>query len=122
MPDEGCESRLRKLFLDFILPHDGGATRQCTLCIVWYIKSLEYRKEGGKISMPKGPRGEKRPADTNAAAVLVARIATGEIKEICGPTSGRVRSGKAGGKARAESLSEVERVAIARKAANARWR
>ena len=31
--------------------------------------------------MPKGPRGEKRPADVIGAAVKVAKIATGEIEE-----------------------------------------
>ena len=31
--------------------------------------------------MPKGPKGEKRPADSNANAVLIAKIATGEITE-----------------------------------------
>ena len=33
------------------------------------------------ISMPKGPKGEKRPADVIGAAVTVAKIATGEIEE-----------------------------------------
>ena len=31
--------------------------------------------------MPKGPKGEKRPADVIGAAVMVARIATGEIED-----------------------------------------
>jgi hypothetical protein len=31
--------------------------------------------------MPKGPKGEKRPADVIGAAVKVAKIATGEIEE-----------------------------------------
>jgi len=31
--------------------------------------------------MPKGPRGEKRPADVIGNAVKVAKIATGEIVE-----------------------------------------
>jgi len=31
--------------------------------------------------MPKGPRGEKRPADVVGAAVMVAKIATGEIAD-----------------------------------------
>lgn len=31
--------------------------------------------------MPKGPKGEKRPADVIGAAVMVAKIATGEIQE-----------------------------------------
>ncbi len=30
--------------------------------------------------MPKGPRGEKRPADLIGCAITVARIATGEIE------------------------------------------
>jgi hypothetical protein len=30
--------------------------------------------------MPRGPRGEKRPADVIGAAVIVGRIATGEIE------------------------------------------
>jgi hypothetical protein len=34
-----------------------------------------------KAAMPKGPRGEKRPADVIGAAVMVAKIATGEIQE-----------------------------------------
>ncbi len=71
--------------------------------------------------MPKGPRGEKRPADVIGNAVMVARIATGEIEETIEEKSGRVRSGKAGAKARAEKLTSQERSDIARKAANARW-
>lgn len=31
--------------------------------------------------MPIGPNGEKRPADEIAAALMVAKIATGEIEE-----------------------------------------
>lgn len=31
--------------------------------------------------MPKGPRGQKRPADVVVAAVKVAKIATDEIEE-----------------------------------------
>ena len=29
--------------------------------------------------MPKGPKGEKRPADVNARAVMIAKIATGAV-------------------------------------------
>ena len=32
--------------------------------------------------MPVGPKGEKRPADVNARAVMIAKIATGEIEDI----------------------------------------
>jgi hypothetical protein len=69
--------------------------------------------------MPKGPNGEKRPADVIGAAVLVAKIATGEIEN--NPKSGRVRSGNAGAKARAEKLTGEQRKQIAKKAAAARW-
>ncbi len=31
--------------------------------------------------MPKGPRGEKRPADVIGRAIHIMRIATGEIEE-----------------------------------------
>jgi hypothetical protein len=31
--------------------------------------------------MPRGPKGEKRPADAIGAAIMVGRIATGEIEE-----------------------------------------
>ena len=37
--------------------------------------------------MPKGPRGEKRPADVVGCAVMVAKIATGEIEEQYGTTA-----------------------------------
>ncbi len=69
--------------------------------------------------MPKGPNGERRPADTIGMSVMVAKIATGEIQD--NQKSGRTKSGKAGAKARAESLTSDERKEIARKAANARW-
>ena len=71
--------------------------------------------------MPKGPRGENRPADLIGAAVMVARIATGEIEEAKREPSAKVRSGLAGAKARAEKMSAEDRSAVARKAAGARW-
>jgi len=40
--------------------------------------------------MPKGPKGEKRPADVIGAAVMVAKIATGELEEIARGVLGRV--------------------------------
>ena len=67
--------------------------------------------------MPTGPNGQKRPADTNAAAVMVARIAVGEIDEA--PIS--EPRGRAGGVARAAALSAEERVEIASAGAGARW-
>jgi hypothetical protein len=74
------------------------------------------------ILMPRGPRGEKRPADVIGAAVMVAKIAIGEIEETLEPKSGRTRSGWAGAKARADKLSPEERREIAKKAAAARWK
>jgi hypothetical protein len=32
--------------------------------------------------MPRGPKGEKRPADAIGNAIMIARIATGEIEDI----------------------------------------
>ena len=71
--------------------------------------------------MPRGPQGQRRPADTVGCAIIVARIATGEIKDSVTTSSGRVRSGRAGAKARADKLSPEQRREIARKAALRRW-
>ena len=75
--------------------------------------------------MPKGPRGEKRPADVISAAVKVMRIATGEETEQL--ETGRAKSaaaelGARGGKARALKMSPERRAQIAGKAARSRWR
>jgi hypothetical protein len=51
--------------------------------------------------MPRGPKGEKRPADVIGNAVHVMRIATGEAEEVCGKAPGRAKGGLKGGKARA---------------------
>lgn len=73
--------------------------------------------------MPKGPQGQKRPADTNARAVMVARIATGEIEETPEPIkSAAAELGSRGGKARAKALSGKKRKEIAQKAARSRWK
>ena len=32
--------------------------------------------------MPRGPKGEKRPADAIGNAIVIAKIATGEIEDI----------------------------------------
>ena len=72
--------------------------------------------------MPRGPRGEKRPADVIGTAIMVARIATGEIEDTPGKAPGRAKGGKAGGAARAKALSAKRRKEIAEKAARSRWR
>ena len=71
--------------------------------------------------MPTGPNGEKRPADVVGCAVTVMRIATGEIEDTGYKQPGKRKGGKAGGKARAEALTQEERKAIAREGAAARW-
>ena len=76
--------------------------------------------------MPRGPRGEKRPADVIGAAVQIAKIATGEIIEDLGTTEdgkdkAAVALGRKGGAARAANLSAKKRSEIARKAAAKRW-
>ncbi len=75
--------------------------------------------------MPKGPKGERRPADVIGAAITVAKIATGEIEEATETDDGKnkaaVELGRKGGKARAEKLSKERRSEIARKAAAKRW-
>jgi hypothetical protein len=75
-------------------------------------------------SMPKGPRGEKRPADVIGNAVHVMRIATGEVEDVTrDPAKEHMRrGGLAGGKARAVKLTARKRRAIAQKAAAARWK
>ncbi len=69
--------------------------------------------------MPKGPNGQKRPANAIGCAVMVGQIATGEREDT--RTSGRRNSGIAGAKARAAALSAAERKRIATVAAEARW-
>jgi hypothetical protein len=72
--------------------------------------------------MAKGPRGEKRPADVNARAVMIARIATGEIEDALGKAPNRANGGRKGAKARAASLTPQQRSEIAQAAATARWK
>ncbi|MEQ1611637.1 MAG: RNA-binding protein [Hyphomicrobiaceae bacterium] len=74
--------------------------------------------------MPKGPKGEKRPADVIGNAVKVMRIATGEEedeKTDDGKDAAAVSLGRRGGKARASSLSALKRKEIATQAAKKRW-
>jgi hypothetical protein len=74
--------------------------------------------------MPRGPKGEKRPADVISAAVMIGRIATGEIDDLTtddGKNAAAVALGRMGGKARAAGLSTRKRKAIAKKAAEKRW-
>lgn len=75
--------------------------------------------------MPKGPKGEKRPADVVSNAVRIARIATGEEEENTltddGKDKAAVSLGRKGGVARAQALSAAKRSQVAKAAAKARW-
>lgn len=72
--------------------------------------------------MPKGPNGQKRPGDVIGAAIMVGRIATGEVQDTQDVTKQHHREGGLkGGKARAQALSPAQRAEIARKAAVKRW-
>jgi hypothetical protein len=77
--------------------------------------------------MPRGPKGERRPADVIGNAVYVMRVLTGEIEDIIptpeseGKDPAAVALGRKGGKARAEGMSAKRRKEIARKAAKSRW-
>lgn len=78
--------------------------------------------------MPKGPNGQKRPADVTQNAVMVMKIATGEIEESASKPKdpAAVARGKAGGAkggpARAAKLTQAEKSKIAKNAAKARWK
>ena len=74
--------------------------------------------------MPRGPKGEKRPADVIGNAVRVMQIATGEVEEAeadDGKDKAAQEMGRKGGKARAEKMTPERRAEIARKAAAKRW-
>ena len=71
--------------------------------------------------MPKGPQGQKRPADAIGAAIRVARIATSEEAENRATNAeAKAKAGKKGGSAHAAALSEDQRSQIAHVAASAR--
>jgi hypothetical protein len=75
--------------------------------------------------MPRGPKGEKRPADVIGNAVKIMCIATGEEIETIPLDDGKDPAakalGKKGGAARAKSMTPHRRAEIAKKAAAKRW-
>jgi hypothetical protein len=75
--------------------------------------------------MPRGPKGEKRPADAIGNSIMIAKIATGAIEDITtedGKNPAAVALGRMGGKARAEGMTAKRRKEIAKKAAKSRWK
>jgi hypothetical protein len=76
------------------------------------------------LMMPRGPKGEKRPADAIGIAVMIGRIATGEIDDLTtdgGKNAAAVALGRMGGKARAAGMTAKKRKEIASNAARKRW-
>ena len=74
--------------------------------------------------MPKGPQGQRRPADMIGKAVRVMQIATGDAEEAYdddGKDPAAKALGAKGGRARAAKMTSEQRSEIARIAANARW-
>jgi len=72
--------------------------------------------------MPKGPNGQKRPADAIGLAVMIGKIATGEIEDTAeSASSAAAQLGRLGGKKRAENMTPERRKEIAQKAAAKRW-
>ncbi len=70
--------------------------------------------------MPKGPRGEKRPADVTGNAVHVMRVLTGEATDDA-PNATKAKAGRKGAASRAKALSPEKRIEIAQNAAAKRW-
>ena len=71
--------------------------------------------------MPKGPKGQRRPADMNQLAKAIVDIATGELEDSA-RSGERATVGVKGGRARAGKLTSAQRADIARSAAEARWK
>lgn len=74
--------------------------------------------------MPTGPKGQKRPADAVGLAVMIGKIATGEVADVPeddGKDKAAQALGRKGGKARASSMTPERRAEIAKKAAAKRW-
>ena len=74
--------------------------------------------------MPRGPTGEKRPADVIGNAVKVMKIAVGEesdTTEVQDAKKDNTSVSSLGGQARAKSLTKEERSRIAKVAASLRW-
>ncbi len=72
--------------------------------------------------MAKGPRGERRPADAIGLAVMIGKIATGEIEDNREDLkSAAAQLGSKGGKKRAENMTPERRAEIAKAAAAKRW-
>ena len=65
----------------------------------------------------------KRPRDATQLAKMIVDVATVEVNDSAPEKAeGQRKGGLKGGKARAEKLSPSRRTAIAKKAADSRWK
>jgi hypothetical protein len=71
--------------------------------------------------MPKGPNGQKRPADAIGLAVMIGKIATAEIEDERDAKSAAAQLGSLGGKKRAANMAPERLKEIAQAAAAKRW-
>ena len=75
--------------------------------------------------MPKGRKGQKRPADVVSNAVHIMKVLTGEADDVAPADDGKDPAAKAlgakGGAARAKAMTPERRAEIARAAAAKRW-
>ncbi|MCB1517450.1 MAG: hypothetical protein KDJ19_07545 [Hyphomicrobiaceae bacterium] len=72
--------------------------------------------------MPQGSQGQRQPADAVAAALMIAKVAIGEIGDAKQTKFGATNSGLAGANARAERPSNEEHSHISKLAVEARWK
>jgi hypothetical protein len=72
--------------------------------------------------MQKRPGKKKLPRDVNARAFAIGELATGNAEPESAKAGAGRKGGAKGGRARASSLTESQRKAIAKKAAAARWK
>ena len=74
---------------------------------------LDLQEREDRYKMPRGPEGKKRPADVIGSAIMIARIATGEVEENPPPDDWKdpaaVALGREGGKARAKGMTAKRR-------------
>ena len=89
------------------------------------VRQLSALINEARGDMPKGPKGEKRPADVVGNAVKDMKIVLDEDTDQLnddGKDKAAQSLGQRGGKARALALSASKRKQIAQAAAKARWK
>ena len=72
--------------------------------------------------MPRNANRQKCPVNSIGCAVMVAKIATGEIEDTALKQPAKRANGLADSKARLNNTTKAQRTQIAKKVASARWR